>query len=126
MKEQNTKCELPPKGWECSRTKGHDGPCAATPTGTGEHRESPLVAVLAALPTFHPAKAEYAELEIRLAEAESDAANLRAIQDFGADYDIYAEAGGKWSIRERTGDRALFDNVGECASALRNLEARKP
>lgn len=23
-------CELPPEGWECSREKGHDGPCAAS------------------------------------------------------------------------------------------------
>jgi hypothetical protein len=25
-------CTVPPAGWRCSRTKGHDGPCAATPT----------------------------------------------------------------------------------------------
>lgn len=24
-------CPLPPKGWTCSRAKGHDGPCAASP-----------------------------------------------------------------------------------------------
>lgn len=23
-------CDVPPSGWECSRSKGHDGPCAAT------------------------------------------------------------------------------------------------
>jgi hypothetical protein len=22
-------CDVPPSGWECSRTKGHEGPCAA-------------------------------------------------------------------------------------------------
>ena len=25
------KCALPPKGWSCTRTPGHDGPCAAVP-----------------------------------------------------------------------------------------------
>lgn len=24
-------CDVPPAGWSCSRAKGHDGPCAATP-----------------------------------------------------------------------------------------------
>lgn len=24
-------CRLPPPGWTCSRTAGHDGPCAASP-----------------------------------------------------------------------------------------------
>lgn len=24
-------CELPPRGWECSRRPGHEGPCAAIP-----------------------------------------------------------------------------------------------
>jgi hypothetical protein len=24
-------CALPPAGWSCSRGKGHDGPCAASP-----------------------------------------------------------------------------------------------
>jgi hypothetical protein len=24
-------CDAPPEGWECSRAKGHDGPCAAHP-----------------------------------------------------------------------------------------------
>lgn len=26
-----TKCEVPPSGWVCSRAKGHEGPCAASP-----------------------------------------------------------------------------------------------
>lgn len=26
-----TGCAIPPDGWECSRERGHDGPCAATP-----------------------------------------------------------------------------------------------
>lgn len=25
-------CDVPPAGWECSRNKGHAGPCAATET----------------------------------------------------------------------------------------------
>lgn len=25
-------CDLPPAGWTCSRLKGHEGPCAASPT----------------------------------------------------------------------------------------------
>lgn len=29
-------CAAPPPGWRCSRAAGHDGPCAATPTGPGE------------------------------------------------------------------------------------------
>ena len=24
-------CEVPPNGWKCSRERGHEGPCAATP-----------------------------------------------------------------------------------------------
>ena len=27
------RCEVPPEGWTCSRQKGHDGPCAASPVG---------------------------------------------------------------------------------------------
>lgn len=27
------KCQLPPHGWMCSRSIGHDGPCAASPIG---------------------------------------------------------------------------------------------
>jgi len=23
-------CDIPPSGWECSRAKGHEGPCAAS------------------------------------------------------------------------------------------------
>jgi hypothetical protein len=32
-------CPLPPPGWHCTRAAGHDGPCAALPTGSegGEH-----------------------------------------------------------------------------------------
>lgn len=25
-------CTVPPAGWACTRTAGHDGPCAAIPT----------------------------------------------------------------------------------------------
>lgn len=25
-------CGIPPKGWQCSRAAGHDGPCAARPS----------------------------------------------------------------------------------------------
>lgn len=32
-------CEKPPAGWRCSRTPGHDGPCAATPASGGEQQE---------------------------------------------------------------------------------------
>lgn len=68
--------------------------------------------------------AERDEALAQLDEAQSDSACLRAIQDHGADHDIYAEPDGKWSIRERSGDRAIFDNIGECASAIRNIEAQ--
>lgn len=27
------RCGVPPRGWRCSRPKGHVGPCAATPVG---------------------------------------------------------------------------------------------
>lgn len=27
-------CDVPPEGWSCSREKGHDGPCAASPSRT--------------------------------------------------------------------------------------------
>lgn len=29
-------CTLPPPGWSCSRSKGHEGPCAAWPIATGK------------------------------------------------------------------------------------------
>lgn len=29
------KCKLAPKGWKCTREKGHDGPCAAKRSGWG-------------------------------------------------------------------------------------------
>ena len=25
------RCEVPPKGWRCTRVAGHEGPCAAVP-----------------------------------------------------------------------------------------------
>jgi len=28
------KCNIPPKGWSCTRVAGHDGPCAAIRKGT--------------------------------------------------------------------------------------------
>lgn len=28
------KCDIPPKGWMCTRTKGHTGPCAAYPASS--------------------------------------------------------------------------------------------
>lgn len=28
------KCEVPPNGWHCTRTPGHEGPCAALPVET--------------------------------------------------------------------------------------------
>jgi hypothetical protein len=32
IREQSSDdCDRPPSGWTCSRGKGHDGPCAATP-----------------------------------------------------------------------------------------------
>lgn len=29
---EHTPCDIPPKGWACTREYGHDGPCAAIPT----------------------------------------------------------------------------------------------
>lgn len=29
--QQETKCDRPPEGWECTRKSGHEGPCAAIP-----------------------------------------------------------------------------------------------
>ena len=114
-------CTLPPDGWECSRPKGHDGPCAATPI-LGEHGESSLEVILAALPKFHPAKRLYSELCMKLAEAQEDTARLQALQDHGADWDIYAEAAGKWSLRERSGERSIFNSVQDLADALISSE----
>ena len=34
------KCMMPPKGWECSRVKGHEGPCAARPAIHKNGREN--------------------------------------------------------------------------------------
>ncbi len=31
MSNEN-KCHTPPKGWECTRQPGHEGPCAAVPS----------------------------------------------------------------------------------------------
>jgi hypothetical protein len=28
-------CTIPPEGWRCTRAGGHEGPCAAIPTGDG-------------------------------------------------------------------------------------------
>lgn len=28
-----SRCTIPPAGWACTRAGGHDGPCAAIPTG---------------------------------------------------------------------------------------------
>lgn len=33
-------CSLPPPGWSCSRTAGHEGPCAASPVGEDAHGPS--------------------------------------------------------------------------------------
>lgn len=30
--ENDSECEAPPIGWHCTRTRGHDGPCAAAPS----------------------------------------------------------------------------------------------
>ncbi len=32
FKPDATGCAIPPDGWQCSRARGHTGPCAATPT----------------------------------------------------------------------------------------------
>lgn len=39
-------CRRPPLGWACSRGEGHDGPCAARPTGPqpGGSPSVPMVA----------------------------------------------------------------------------------
>ena len=31
-------CNLPPRGWRCTRPAGHDGPCAAVPVAVGLER----------------------------------------------------------------------------------------
>lgn len=31
--ESEVRCDLAPAGWDCSRERGHAGPCAATPSG---------------------------------------------------------------------------------------------
>jgi hypothetical protein len=33
-------CSRPPEGWTCSRTAGHEGPCAASPDGCGRNGTS--------------------------------------------------------------------------------------
>lgn len=35
-------CCIPPKGWRCIREKGHEGPCAATPTSDREGLDETL------------------------------------------------------------------------------------
>lgn len=37
------KCTTPPEGWECTRSAGHEGPCAAVPTSYKE--VPPLLAI---------------------------------------------------------------------------------
>jgi hypothetical protein len=32
-------CQVPPKGWKCSRTPGHDGPCAASPISYEDRKQ---------------------------------------------------------------------------------------
>lgn len=38
-----SKCTIPPAGWECSRTAGHDGPCAARKSADQAFRDQVMV-----------------------------------------------------------------------------------
>lgn len=49
---------------------------------------------------------------------------LQAIQDHGANFDLYAEAAGRWSIRESSGERTLFKTIREAADALKSKGAK--
>lgn len=31
LDSEKPRCDKPPKGWNCTRPRGHDGPCAAAP-----------------------------------------------------------------------------------------------
>lgn len=57
------------------------------------------------------------------AETERTRKQLQAIQDHGAEWDIYAEPEGKWSIREKSGERTLFPTIRECADTIIANEA---
>lgn len=56
-----------------------------------------------------------------IAQPSEDSARLDVIQARAADWDMYAEAAGRWSIRERSGERTLFRSIRECADALIRL-----
>lgn len=38
-KRLGIECGAPPPGWRCTRSKGHDGPCAAIPLAAKEERD---------------------------------------------------------------------------------------
>jgi len=40
---EHTACTIPPEGWECTRTAGHEGPCAAIPCSVSD--DAPLAAI---------------------------------------------------------------------------------
>jgi hypothetical protein len=43
------RCTKPPMGWSCSRDEGHEGPCAAAPSGWTEQDQREAAAVVAGL-----------------------------------------------------------------------------
>jgi hypothetical protein len=40
-KGPESRCEVPPEGWTCTREAGHDGPCAALPSDRAQFRDLP-------------------------------------------------------------------------------------
>ena len=76
-------CKVPPKGWACSRERGHDGPCAASPTTYDAAIEFGSIpeAVLNWSPVEHVLRAEGNE-ELRKAWEENEREVARLVQAF--------------------------------------------
>lgn len=56
-------------------------------------------------------------------ENQEDSDRLETLQRYGFKYYIYAMPDGKWSIREKSGERFVFLTIQECADALINISA---
>lgn len=52
-------CAIPPEGWSCSRTAGHDGPCAATPKSS----EGELLSELEKLRDRYKSQMKFCDIE---------------------------------------------------------------
>lgn len=65
MAQCKAQCDRPPAGWRCTREPGHEGPCAAMPTGTiaggwGDYRRMVMPPAVSSLQLLETRRAFYA------------------------------------------------------------------